>query len=202
MSISYPLTFPTTRSPASVMFRAISTTSIAESTFSGAQVAHSYNRQLWAIDVVLPPMNRSDAEVWIAFLLSLSGRYGTFTYGPTGKTGQLLGNAAYGGLINGASQTGQTVTTDGWASNTADLLKAGDYIEFSSRLYKVLSNVDSDASGNASIDVWPSIREVSDNEDIIISSPSTTFRLTSDQIEYSIDLAMKYGIKFSATEAL
>lgn len=83
---------------------------------------------------------------------------------------------AYAGtpLSNGADQTGSSIITDGWSASVTDLLLAGDVITFAGvyeinpqtyqstgRLqhFVVQSDVDSDASGNATISISPSIND-------------------------------------------
>lgn len=61
-------------------------------------------------------------------------------------------------LVNGASQTGSSIITDGWPASTA-ILKAGDFIRFDSlsRAFEVTADVSSDGSGNATISINPTI---------------------------------------------
>ena len=80
---------------------------------------------------------------------------------------------AHGGtpLVNGASQTGASLVTDGWTASTA-VLKEGDVITLAGvnavnpqsgestgvlRQFVVTANVTSDGSGNATIAISPSI---------------------------------------------
>lgn len=86
----------------------------------------------------------------------------THTVGPLGGTP----------LVNGASQTGATLVTDGWTASAASRLKKGDVftiagvyalnpLTFDStgalRQFTVTADVSSDGSGNASIPISPSI---------------------------------------------
>lgn len=97
--------------------------------------------------------------------------------------------------------------TDGWTTSTTGILKAGDWIQLGSgsatRLHKVLDDVNSDASGNATLSIWPSLRSSpSDNAQITVSSPKGQWRLASNEIQYSIDEASVYGITFACVESL
>lgn len=81
-------------------------------------------------------------------------------------------NGAHGGtpLVNGASQTGSSLVTDGWTTSTA-ILKKGDIITLAGvnglnpqnrasigvRQFVVTADVSSDGTGNATIPVYPSI---------------------------------------------
>ena len=148
----------------------------------------------------------TDAEQWITFLLKLNGMEGTFLFGdPNAKTPQ--GPATGTPLVNGASQTGNSLITDGWTVSVTGILKAGDYIQLGSgsttRLYKVLNDADSDAGGNATFDIWPRLRvSPADNDLIITSAAKGLFALAGNIMEWDIEGAMKYGISFTAIEDL
>jgi hypothetical protein len=110
-------------------------------------------------------------------------------------------------VINGASQTGSELITDGWTADTTGILKAGDYIQLgtgsTARLYKVLDDVDSDGSGNATFDIWPNLRSSpDDNATITVSNCKSVFRLTTNVTDISINQASIYGLTFGAVEAL
>lgn len=95
------------------------------------------------------------------------------TYSSANARTQTVG--AYGGtpLVNGASQSGASIITDGWTASTV-VLKKGDVITFSS-VYSVnpqgydstgilmqvvvTSDVTSDGSGNATIPISPALND-------------------------------------------
>lgn len=209
MAISYPLALPTVTRVRSIDLTAINAVAYSQSPFTFAGQAHAYQGQMWQADVSLPPMRRTAAEQWIAFLLSLRGQYGTFLLGdPTCSVPMGLAKD-FAGLpkVNGANQTGQTLTIDGASKSKTDWLKAGDYIQLgtgtSSRLHKVLQNVTTDSSGNATIEVWPRIRTApADNADVTVSGAKGLFRLSSNEQNWSINEASIYGITFGAMEVV
>ena len=76
-------------------------------------------------------------------------------------------------LVNGASQTGNSIITDGWAASEI-VLKAGDIIKYAgiNIVYDVPADVTSDGSGNATIPINPPIfegGEPADNAPIIVT---------------------------------
>lgn len=105
----------------------------------------------------------------------------------TGKMGDAIGfewimdqnlrthaTGALGGtpLVNGADQTGSSLITDGWTAAAANRLKRGDVIEIAdvnavnpmnyqsigrTRSFLVTADADSDASGNATVSIYPSM---------------------------------------------
>lgn len=205
MAISYPLTPPASPKPRRLSLAPMTAAGIHSSPFTFAQQVQEHQGQLWGLDVVLPPMKRSDAEPWLAMFLKLHGIVGTFLYGDlSSDTPQ--GIATGTPLVNGASQTGYQLTTDGWTVSQTGILKAGDYIGLGSgsgsQLYKVEDDVDSDGAGNAVLNIWPDLRSSpGDDDPITVSSPRGVFRMR-EAPSWDIDEALVYSISFSAMEAL
>lgn len=206
MAITYPLALPTHTGITSVRLRAQDIVTMNMSPFSGVQQVYKYTGQYWEADITLPPMKREDAEYWMTFFMKLGGQYGTFLMGdPAGATAR--GVATGTPVVNGGGQTGYELVTDGWTPDTTGILKAGDYFQLgtgsSSRLYKVLDDVDSDGSGNATFDIWPNLRSSpADNATITVSNPKSLFRLTTPAAEINVNQASIYGMTFGAVEAL
>jgi hypothetical protein len=203
--ISYPISLPTQSAIAKIRLSANEIVGISQSPFTAAQQVYKYPGQFWEADVTLPPMKRADAEYWVAFLLKLNGPFGTFLLGdPLGATAR--GVATGTPVVNGGTQTGNELVTDGWTADQTGILKAGDYIQLGSgataQLYKILDDVNSDGSGNATFTIWPSLRSSpADNATIVVSSPKGVFRLTTPA-SWDIDEASIYGLTFGAREAL
>ena len=202
MAITYPLSLPSVTDYASARMTARSVVGVSQSPFTGAQQVQKHQGQWWEFDARLVPMSRASAETWIAFLLSLNGMQGTFLLGdPLGTTARGVGSGTP--LVNGASQTGNSLITDGWTASQTGILKAGDYFQLgtgsSSKLYKVLNDANSDGSGNATFDIFPEINTaVADDTAITVSSAKGLFRLTSNEMGFDLQQAQQYGIAFSA----
>ena len=203
MAVAYPLDFPTSPGIKSITWRAVSNNIYNEGLYSGIQTVSTTNHLQWFIDITLPPMKEVDAEGWVSFLISLRGRFGTFNLKPYRFHGSKIGQARPGGLVNGANQLGSVITTDGWRANVLKLFKRGDFISINSVLYKVMLDIDSDSSGNATISIWPDLQEaISDDSTIEIENPTGLFRLTTDNISFNINEAKHYGLNFSAQMVL
>ncbi len=206
MPITYPLALPTTSGIMKVRLIANDVVGAVQSPFTAKQQIYRYTGQFWEADITLPPMKRADAEYWISFLLKLNGPYGTFLLGdPNGATPR--GVATGTPRVNGAGQSGGELVTDGWTPDTTGILKAGDYIQIGvdlqADLYKVLDDVNSDASGNATLTLWPDLRTGYANDTIIYTTNTKgLFRLTSSQAGWDINEAAIYGLTFGAREAL
>tara|TARA_Y100000114_G_scaffold64448_1_gene59023 strand:+ start:777 stop:1400 length:624 start_codon:yes stop_codon:yes gene_type:complete len=206
MAISYPLTLPSHVKPSSITFRAVNTVGMSMSPFTYQQQVIAHAGQRWECDVTLPAMSRADAEQWVAFLVSLRGRFGTFTLGDP-VSASPRGSAGGTPLVNGASQTGVTLNIDGCTASQTGWLKAGDYIQLgtggSATLHKVLADADSNGSGEVSLDLWPFIRTApSDNASVVVTNTVGQFRLASNEQNWNINEASIYGITFGAVEAI
>ena len=172
------------------------------SSFTFAQQVQRHPADSWMIEVTLPAMEKEYADEWVAFITSLRGRYGTFLIGdPLGR--ETRGSSTGSPKVNGASQTGLSLITDGWTISTEVLLK-GDKIQIGNRLYMIQNDTTSDGSGNATLDIWPSLREVpADNETIITENPVGLFRLTSNTVDlWEADSTLSYSVAFAAMEAI
>ena len=206
MAITYPLTLPSHTGIQNITLRAVNTVGMSMSPFTYQQQTVAHAGQRWECDITLPAMNRADAEQWVAFLVSLRGRFGTFTLGdPVGASPR--GSAGGTPLVNGASQTGGTLNIDGCTASQTGWLKAGDYIQLgsagSATLHKVLADADSNGSGEVALDIWPYIRTApSDNATVVVTNTIGRFRLADNEQNWSIRETALYGITFGGVEAV
>jgi len=203
---TYPISFLSHTGVRSVELRAVNAVIYEMSPFTFAGQAQASSGQMWQADVTLPPMLREDAEKWIAWLVSLRGQFGTFNMGdPSAATPR--GVATGTPRVNGASQTGEDLNIDGCTANVTGWLKAGDYIQLgtagTATLHKVLADVNTNASGETTLSLWPHIRSApADNATVVVSDTVGRFRLASNESSWSINEATIYGITFSAREAI
>lgn len=90
----------------------------------------------------------------------------------------LPANGAGGGtpVVNGASQTGTSLDTDGWPVSTTGVMKAGDVFTIAGdkTVYRVHTDADSDAGGAATINFIPALR----------SSPADGAALTTEDVVF------------------
>ena len=208
MAISYPLTMPTHTGIRSVELRATNAVAYSRSPFTFSGQAHAYAGKAWQADITLPPMKRTNAEQWIAFLLSLKGQLGTFYLGDP-RACTPLGSALDTDTIKVASavSSGDTISINSAPASQTDYLKAGDYMQIglgiSRQLFKVLNDVDTDGAGAATVDVWPNVRtSIASSTPITVQSAKGIFRLNSNEQAFSINEASVYGITFGAIEAV
>lgn len=199
--ITYPLTLPTTIGPKRVRLYMRNTVGMSESPYTHEAQVQEFDGQSWAADVTFPEMNRDQAEEYNAFLAALMGRKGTF-YLEAPLGGEPRGNAGGAPRVNGANQRGNQVVTDGWITSTSGVLLKGDYIQISNGLHKVLADVDTDESGNATIDIWPKLASgVADNEVIVTERCRGIFRLSSNILPLAdMDEQKLFSLGFSCEE--
>lgn len=209
MAETYPLTLPSHTGIATVMWAAENRVAVAESPFTLHQQVVKHAGQRWSGTYALPAMKREDAEVWNAFLLRLDGSFGTFLMSdpvataPRGSASSTPGTP----VVNGASQTGHELAIDGLPASATGYLKAGDYIQLgsgsSAKLHKVLEDVDSNASGEATLNIWPDLRSSpSDDATVAVSNAKGVFRLVDNTVNWNIAANGFYAISFSFVEAL
>ena len=159
----------------------------------------------WEAEIALPPMPRAKALPWIAFLAALRGKSNVFQLGdPLGTKPQGAGSPipVY---FNGAHlATATSINTKGWVPNAIAVLQPGDYLQIGYRLHMVagVSTINADANGDASFDIWPSLREPHPDFDPITTSSTTgLFRLADNKRTWSANESKLYGISFKAVEA-
>jgi hypothetical protein len=159
----------------------------------------------WEAQVTLPPMPRSQAAAWIAWLAQLRGKQCVFLLGDSSATspqGSPRGVPVIDGTVSSGNAVSSTVLyTKGWAATAHRLLLPGDYLQVGNRIYMCLDNVTSDVSGKAAINVWPSIREIpSDETAINLRNPTGLFRLADNARQWNFDVAQLFGLSFRCTE--
>lgn len=217
MAITYPLSLPTSIGIAEVELRANSVVGVSQSPFTFATQIQRHEGQRWEASISIPPVQKDLAEPWLAFLLKLqthntgsANEIGTFLLGdPNMATPQGSASSTPGTpLVNGALSTGEfEIAVDGLPASATGYLKAGDYIQLgsagTSTLHKVLDDVDSNASGEATLTVWPSVRRaVANDEAVVVSDAKGKFRLASNLSSWSINNSSVYGIAFDAVEVI
>lgn len=201
MSISYPLSIPTSPKPSAVRWFEINVVGQSISPYTLQRQVYEWPGSAWGIQVAIDPLTREEAANWIAFLSALRGTRGTFYFG------DILFSAPRGTgsgtpKVNGANQTGFSLVTDGWANNSG-VLKAGDMLQIDNALYRNLTDVTSDGSGNATLDIWPRLRGHADNSNIVTSNPKGVFRLNDNNVTtQDAGRNQVYNISFQAAEAL
>ena len=166
------------------------------SPFTFAGQAQASAGQMWLADISLPPMKRSDAEAWVAWLVSLRGQFGTFNLGdPLAASPD--GTATTMAITGNAGDNQATVATNG-------TLSAGDWFSIPQAgstfsLHKLTQDV---STGTSTAYFYPSLRAAASGVSCDLTYPKGTFRLASNETSWSVNEAAIYGISFSAMESV
>ena len=158
-----------------------------------------------------PPLVQSQADSVLAALMECRGMANPFLLGdpiktfPAGtvdsKSKPVLDNS-----VAGTNIAGQTILrTKGWKPSQHRLLVPGDNLQLGYRLHKVIDPVTSDASGNAVINIWPSLREANPNVagvalPIILNHPRGLFRLATNDRTWSVSVSRHTSVSYQVSE--
>ena len=205
---TYPLTMPATPSFKSSEFTLRRKVGLSESPYTGSQQVYEFDYALWAGTVTLPPMKRENARNWIAFLLQLHGRRGTFLLGdPDAKTSQ--GTISGVVTVSGAHSAGDyTLSLDTAQNSASDQFKVGDYIQIGSgaaaKLHLIVENSGaSGVTGIVDVTIEPALKVAyTGGESVSYTNPVGNFRLQSNDVSWSADHVSNFGLSFAFIEAL
>ena len=155
-------------------------------TDSGKSFRRQIQGQRFSFTVSYPPMKRSEFAPVLAFIMKQRNSKEDFTV-TFSNYFNALGNETGTLLVNGAhSASDTTIAIDGFASDGAGRLKAGDFIKFAhDKVYMIVEDVTS--SSNAStVTIEPPLREaLADNSSVTYDSVPFNVHLRSDIQEFS-----------------
>ena len=177
------LAFPTlSRDPMQWQWRKLSNTQTFESPLTRGVQTLALPGARWACTAAWDNLQPADAAMLRAWLAKLQGTAGRFYLGNLGQPtprGTALGTP----LINGASQTGATLATDGWTAGAT--LLAGDFIGYNAgaELRMVIADAIANGSGQMSVSLDEPIR-VSPTTDtaLVVAAPTCIMRLAGDEV--------------------
>ena len=168
--------------PSSPAFKSLSVSSVQPTfvsrSISGRRQSRQIGGQFFRMRASFPPMTRAQFAPIYAFVMKQRGRYESFTLIPPVLNAG-LGSPAGTPLVNGASQTGRSVVTDGWNASI-NVFKAGDYLKFANhdKVYTVTADATSDGSGNATISIEPAL----------VTSPANDSAITYTSVPFTVAL--------------
>ena len=158
--------------------------------------------QLYSFNLTFRKMTKSEAFPILAFFESHAGQRFSILH-PQHLTP--LGNPSGSPKINGSNQTGSSIITDGWTPSTSGLMKAGDIVSFGSetKVYRLTSDVNSDASGNATLSIFPDLNS-SPSDNAVVNHTGVKFSVVmkGKVQKYSTDKENVYTYKLSLVESL
>lgn len=169
-------TFPNI-APSSSSWTMISNSRQFVSPLTGAIQTASRVGARWQVSMSFDNLDTTNRAVLQAFVADVQARSLSFYLRDFSFTRRA--DATGSALVNGASQTGNSIITDGWSGTYA--MRAGDYFEFNGELKMATADATVSA-GAATISFVPEIREApADNAAIAKSTPYGVFRLLTKQ---------------------
>ena len=138
---------------------------------------------IWNLSVYWPELTRDERAELMNFFNKQRGIFDSFQVGfPDDKTAR--GVATGTPLVNGAHAAGLTaIVTDGWTVSQTGILKEDDLKTFAgqNKLYRCSADANSDASGNATINIEPPLyKALTNNEVIDVTDAKLTVTLISE----------------------
>ena len=193
---------PTSPAFSSLIVQSVQPTFISRS-ISGRRQARQTHGQYFKMTATSPPMTRAEFAPINAFITKQRGRYESFSLIPPVLNAG-LGSPAGTPLVNGASQTGRSVVTDGW-NNSITIFKAGDYLKFANhdKVYTVTADASSDGSGDSTISIEPAlVTSPADNSAITYTSVPFTVAMTTRVQEFSTGTSGLYEYELDLEEVI
>lgn len=196
------LTFPDGLVPDSMDINLVSNSKSFESVFNNTTITTTFPGQRWEISLEFNKLDQLDTTSELfklqSFLWSLDGMNGRFYCPIFGNRG---GVAKGTPLVNGATQTGTILVTDGWTPNTV-VLRQGQAIQIGTELKIVTADCVSSSGGAASIQFVPALRtSPADDDPIITDNPVGVFRLAdNDQGQFTVAEGLLSTVSFDIVE--
>jgi len=204
------LTFPAALIPNQVTGHLEPNTAVFVSPISRAAQTLELPGARWVCSMSLPTMSPATWRTWTAFLAKMRGQAGRVYYGPPHYRGTtaptwtanlsaltcdsttvtcdstaLVNQESASGfgtpVVDGASQSGQYLDTNGWINNVT-VLSAGDYLSYDTTrgrsLHMVVEDATSNSAGESTIRIEPPIRTApADGASIETESPTCIMTL-------------------------
>lgn len=144
--------------PASNTFELVSNTRTYQSPLTNAIQTASRKGSLWKASLQFKNLDGNDRQEMQAFLVKLNGQQHRFTLHDHSFTRRGAGGGTL--LVNGGGQSGTSLVCNGASASVTNYLRAGDQISFASELHMIVSDCNSDSSGNVTLSIAPPIRKV------------------------------------------
>jgi hypothetical protein len=200
LPVSVP-TYPETPAPMEATVTSLTPTLVSV-TNSLKRQARSRGAHRWEIDLRYGAMTRATfAPLW-AFLVSREGQARSFTV----RVPAMLPRGSVAGtpLVDGASQTGFSINTDGWGVGSL-IYRAGDFVQFEGdpKVYMVTSDVTATGGGAASLPIYPALRRSPLDNTPVNITPLFTCALTGDMVMPDFNQCVQVlGFSVSLVEVL
>ena len=192
------ITYPSTPKPQGMSWRLVMPAQTNVSDWTGRRQTIASGRGWWECQVTFPPIvGTTNINAWRAFIAKSRGKANDFQV-PVDPTAQSSASATP--LVNGASQTGRTLSTDGWPVSST-VLVAGQYVTINNQLLQLTENVTSNGSGVATLTFEPPVRTApSDNAAIEFKNPYCLMYLVEEPT-LSVETGYVYSLSLNLRES-
>lgn len=191
-----PLTMPSVR-PTDTSWSIVSNSRQFVSPLTGAIQTAQRTGNRWRVSLSFQNLFDSDRAAMQAFLSQLQATANNFYLQDHSYTRRADGDGTP--RVNGASETGNQIATDGWTSGTYAML-VGDFFEVNGELKMCVADATISA-GAATIQFVPELRATpADNTALEIDTPKGIFRLISNESSWSNRSPVISSFTFDAVE--
>ena len=199
--MAFPLTMPATPIMNQAEIAMVRQTAIAQSPFTGSTQRSEGSYALWSLNGSFSEMDDQQvSRLWRSFFMQLRGRAGTFKLIIPGTGAPSTGYTGSVGAVNGASQTGLSLITNGWDNSTL-VLQEGDYFTVNDELKTITADATTDGSGNVTLEFEPPLRtSPADTAPLTIANPYFIARLASDAPAWNLRAPYFHAFSFEAVE--
>ena len=163
------------RSP-SLVYSSILTGAVQTASLPGAR---------WMVEMEWPPMRSLNSAALEAVLARLRGRQNRLVLWHLARAA-LTGTGGGTPVVNGAGQTGATINISGLPNSLTGWALPGDMLGIGGELKMVTASVDSNGSGQATVNVEPPQRVAPANGSAIVTAaPTAKFVLSDDTVRWT-----------------
>ena len=151
---------------------------------SGAIQVAQRAGQRWAATMDFSTLKDADRSVLQAFVAQVLGLADNFTLSPADYSPR----GAFGGtpLVNGAGQTGNSISVDGCSASVANWIRAGDFFQVGNELKMATEDASSNGAGQITLSFVPELRAAPvDGSAISTSEPEGVFRFVQPRMGWS-----------------
>ncbi len=215
MPIIYPLQIPSAIGEAKANLKKFDAVAEVLSPFDGSAQQQAWADQHWELDLMWPQMTWDQFAALDAFSGALHGKLGSFLWGPPLATGPRGSGIAAKAVTTGTNANGSNLLTTGaWLPNQSGLLLPGDFLQITAldtngvpqqRLHQYVNPnpLVTDGGGNATLDIWPCLREAPPaGTAIVLVNPAGTFRLADNRREAPADKTKTFTFELKCREAI
>lgn len=195
------ITFPTLSktAPAAMRWGQVSNTQVSVSPLNGTLQTQELPGARWKIQCDFPPLIDADAALMRAFLAKMRGQANRVDLWPFDRETP-RGTAGGTPLVQGGSQTGASIVTDGWTAGAT--LLTGDYFQIGTQLFMAVADGTANGSGVMTITCEPPIRtSPADNAALTLTKPKARFMLASPEIGWDVRVRGFADFAFDLIEA-